>query len=157
MKYLLLIICGISLLSCGEKQRNSEHNLSPTPTLDWLIGNWERTNDEEESQTHETWKKISDEEYLGISWTIENNDTVFKENLRVAKIKNQWNLEVTGVNEAPILFPITEFSKYSFISENEQNEFPKKIVYTQEDQNLKAVISDRENEITFLFERLAKE
>jgi len=140
--YVLLII--IALSSCNKKQG---------PQFDWLLGNWERTNDSEGNKTYEYWTKKSNTEYIGFGCTLKNKDTVFKEDIQLIKEKEQWVFKVIGVNESPTLFPISNTSLTSFTCKNPENEFPKQIVYSLENGNLKAVISANTKHIPFLFKK----
>ncbi|MEM8566439.1 MAG: alpha/beta fold hydrolase, partial [Bacteroidota bacterium] len=47
--------------------------------FDWLLGNWERINDKKDLKTYENWVKIGADEYRGLSFTLEQSDTVWKE------------------------------------------------------------------------------
>lgn len=143
MKKLYFLIL-ILLTSCNSSQETE---------FDWLLGNWERTNDAKGNTTYEYWTKKSDTEYIGLGCTLKEKDTVFKENIHLIKNKEQWVFKVIGVNEAPTLFPITSLTKTSFTCENPENEFPKKIIYTSKNGNLNAVISAGENKISFLFKK----
>ncbi len=113
-----------------------------------------RSNDKEGNITYEYWSKNSSTEYIGLGCTLHNSDTIFKENLRLIKTGEKWNLEVTGVNENPTLFLILSHSKSSFECENRNNEFPKNIEYTLRDNILLAKISDGDTEIRFSFDRM---
>lgn len=124
-----------------------------TDNFDWLCGTWVRTNDEEGYRTFENWIKYSNTEYSGLGYTLLNSDTVFKENLRLIKTGEDWNLEVTGVNENPTLFLLINRTNYSFTCENKLNEFPKIIEYSRQDSLLLAKISGGETEISFSFKR----
>lgn len=151
MRCFLTAFLIVAILSSCGKINKAEENQNSDFNADWLTGSWTRINDEEGSQTYEVWKKISDGVYEGKGWKMKNSDTVFQEDLRITGTDSIWNLEVRGVNEQPTYFRITKSSEGSFTAENEQNEFPKKIIYSIEDNNLKAVISDDENEVEFLF------
>lgn len=153
MRQFFSVLFIIAILSSCGKNNKTEKDQNSDINADWLTGSWTRTNDAEGSQTYEVWKKVSDGVYEGKGWTMQNSDTVFQEDLRIAKTDSIWNLEVRGVNEKPTYFQITTSSEESFTAENEQNEFPKKIEYSIEDNKLKAVISDDENEVEFIFER----
>ncbi len=140
--YFLLII--IVLGSCNKPQETQ---------FDWLVGNWERTNESEGNKTYEYWTKKSSTEYIGLGCTLKNKDTIFKESIRLIKEKEQWVFKVIGVNETPTLFPISSLTGKSFTCENPENEFPKRIIYSIEDGNLKAVISANKTHIPFLFKK----
>lgn len=119
--------------------------------FDWLLGAWERTNNSKGTKTYEYWTKHSGIEYVGFGCTLKDNDTLFKENIRLIKLKDTWNFEVIGVNEMPTLFQLTTKTATSFSCENKQNEFPKKISYAIDGKHLKAIISDDNTEIPFVF------
>lgn len=140
--YSLLII--IALSACNTTQ---------TTQFDWLIGSWERTNDSDGNKTYESWSKKSNTEYIGLGCTLKNKDTVFKENIHLIKIKEQWVFKVIGVNETPTIFKFISNTTSSFTFENPENEFPKRIKYSFDGENLKAIISDDNNEVPFLFKK----
>lgn len=140
--YSLLIV--LVVCSCS-KNKNAQ--------FDWLLGGWERTNDSEGSKTYEYWTKKSNTKYIGFGCTLKNKDTVFKENIHLIKEKGQWIFKVIGVNEAPTLFPISSLTETSFTCKNPENEFPKQIVYSSEEGNLRAVISTNDTQIPFLFKK----
>lgn len=140
--YFLLII--IVLTSCNKPQETQ---------FDWLLGNWERTNNGEGNKTYECWTKKSNTEYIGLGYTLKNKDTIFKENMHLIKEKEQWVFKVIGGNETPTLFPISSLTETSFICENPENEFPKQIVYSLENKGLKALISANTTHVSFIFKK----
>ena len=147
MKYLTLILFALINISCSQRA-NSDVN------FDWLIGSWLRNNDQESNLTYEHWIKNSDTEYTGLGCTLHKGDTVFKEHLSLIRTGDNWMLEVSGVNENPTPFLMISHTESSFECENKQNEFPKNIAYSMEDDLLYARIFDEDTEITFLFEKM---
>ncbi|MDT0690489.1 DUF6265 family protein [Salegentibacter sp. F188] len=144
------------LFSCGNsftRKSNEDHAVS----FDWIMGSWIRTNDTSNNQTFETWKKKSSGEYTGFGYTLNSGDTIFQENLRIFNNDISWNLEVTGEDGAPALFPILDFSSEKFTAVNKENDFPKKIVYELRNSQLLATIADEETEIPFVFSKAATE
>ncbi|MEE9407050.1 MAG: hypothetical protein V3V28_03130 [Polaribacter sp.] len=71
---------------------------------------------------------------------ITKNDTLF--------------LKVSGVNENSTLFKFTQQTYSSFVCENLQNEFPKKITYWLENKLLKAAVSNDDFKIDFIFKSI---
>jgi hypothetical protein len=138
-------------ISCTENSNTISQN-RPT-NLDWLVGNWQRTNNQLGKQTFEHWIKESNGVYSGLGFTLQGLDTVFKENLRILKNDGHLFLEVTGVNENPTLFLFSNYSDSSFVCENEENEFPKKIEYSMSNNILTAIISDDSTLISFQFSK----
>ena len=160
MKNIILILLALISVSCSQNNRK-DHSSTEDPSaaynFDWLIGSWLRTNDEEGNSTHEHWMKNSSTEYTGMGCTLQDGDTIFKENLRLINTGEEWNLEVTGVNENPTLFLLVNHTDNSFECQNKYNEFPKNIEYSMDDSILLAKISDGDTEISFSFEKLVLE
>jgi hypothetical protein len=131
---------------------HSENVLSKSE-FDWLVGDWQRLNDRPGRTTFEHWTKISSFEYHGLGYTLRNGDTIFKENMKLHIKNGKWIFEVSGVNEDPTLFVVSEKARRSFTCENEKNEFPKYIEYSLDGRTLKARIYGDGQEVLFSFER----
>lgn len=151
-----LIVLFLSLPgnpNTGTNQRQSEE-ARRSSEFDWLLGNWKRDNDRPGRSTFEHWTKISKTEYHGLSYTLRNGDTIFKEEIRLLKRDKQWIFEVSGVNEDPTLFLFIKQSKLSFTTENDKNEFPKFIEYSLVGKKLVAKIYGGGQEILFSYQKL---
>lgn len=143
MKKLLLFCCFMLMLSCTE---NSNKKQKPT----FLIGEWKRLDDKPGNQTYEMWNT----NLVGMGYTITDSKRSFQETLAIVTIKDTLYLEVRGINEQPTLFKFTEQTDSSFVCENPQNEFPKKIKYFLDNKQLKAIISAEDFRIDFIFEKV---
>lgn len=142
---LLIPVIMLTLSSCSQQHEN----------FDWLIGQWVRVNDSEGNTTYEFWEKKSKTEYTGLGFTIQQSDTVWKENIGLQKKDGTWNFEVFGMTDSkPTIFLMSSFENDRFVVENKENEFPKKIEYRLVDNNLHAVISGGGPEILFEFEKM---
>lgn len=159
MKPILIFLALIFCFSCAETTPTIEKVVEKEVVfikpeikiLDWILGPWMRTNDEEGRKTFEYWEKRSDSEYVGFSYTLENQDTVFKENMRLLPIDDLWHLEVMGVNKTPTYFKFTKQTKRSFVSENPTHDFPKKIAYQLKNDTLYAQVSAKDTDMEVLF------
>ena len=139
-----LILCSLILLiSCKKEIKKNEKQI-------FLIGDWIRTNDKIGSKTYENWNK----DLIGFGYTIKDKDTTFKEYMSIIKKNDTLFLKVDSVNEKSTYFKFTQQTDSSFICENPKNEFPKKIIYWLENNQLKATVSSDEFSIDFIFERL---
>ncbi len=148
MKNILLLLVLLFSFSCNCNQKSDE-------SFDWLLGEWQRTNEEENLTTYEYWKKISDTEYEGLGIRLQQTDTLFQENIKLVKSDKTWNLLViTKEDSIPTTFKVTKIESTSFTCENPDNEFPNKIRYFIEGDLLKALVSNEEMEIPFQFERI---
>ena len=140
MKKILLILITVFIFSCkNEKTKPTKPN--------FIIGNWIRINNKKGSVTYETWNK----NLKGLGYTLKEKDTAFKEKLSFVTLKDTLFLKVEGVNETPTLFRITNQTDTSFVAENKNNEFPKKILYYKDGQFLKAEVSSEDFKIEFIF------
>ena len=102
-------------------------------------------------QTFEHWTQDEAGVYIGLGYTLQAADTVFKEEMKILWIEHAYFLIVSGVNAEPTHFEVTSHGESMFVCENEENEFPKKITYRLENEQLIAVISDEQNQVVFTF------
>jgi hypothetical protein len=130
------------MVSCQKEKKEME---KPS----FLIGNWIRVNDKEGAVTYEIWNS----NLKGLGYTLKEKDTTFKETLSIVTIKDTLFLKVEGVNENPTLFKFTQQTNTSFVCKNKKNEFPKKIKYYLENDQLKAIVAADDFKIEFIFER----
>ena len=151
MKLQFLIVFLSAFLTSADF--SSEENLISIQdeNFEWLLGNWIRLNDENGIITTESWEKSSNGIYTGRGLAMKNNDTVFREDLRILKKNGNWIYEVTGVNADTTNFIIASVSYSSFTAVNPKNPFPKKINYHLENGRLIAEISDDDKRIVFEF------
>ena len=162
MKKTILILMTTILLitvnSCSNKKNSKtekKEKVVLTENFDWLLGNWERTNDDEGKQTFENWQKINDFEYEGFGWAIQNNDTIFQEKIKLNKSKDSWIFGVISPEEADYTnFKVIKISNESFTCENPDIEFPNNITYWKDGKEIKALVSGKGMEITFEFKKL---
>ena len=141
MRNFIILVALFFFFSCNYKPVNKE---KPT----FLIGNWKRLNDKPNSQTYETWNT----NFTGMGYTKQGEKITFQETMSIVTINDTLHLKVEGVNETPTLFKFTSQTDTSFVCENKANEFPKKIKYYLEDNQLKAIVSIDDFRIDFVFE-----
>ncbi len=99
-------------------------------------------------------KKIILNNY-GFGYTLQDKDTIWQETIKLVESNSSWSFEVTGKGESePTVFKLTNIEKEQFSSENPENEFPKLINYYKDGDRLKAMISDGEMEIPFVFQKI---
>jgi len=104
------------------------------------------------------WKKKNNSEYYGIGFTLQNNDTIKQEKIKLTKLNNNWILEVKVPEETEsITFNLTSIGNKEFICENKEIDFPKKIQYWKNGAKINALVSGDEMEIPFEFERIIEE
>lgn len=149
-----MVVFIVSFKNNPTVKSNSESS-TVTENFDWLLGSWHRINEKDGKETYEIWNKINNTEYIGVGYTLQNSDTIWKENIKLIKSDKDWNFEVSGMGESsPTIFKLTKIDIESFTCENELNEFPKKIKYYKNENKITAVISGGDMKIPFEFERL---
>ena len=161
MNKILLILIVVSIFTCKQNSTDSntqetdqKEQLQPKDNFDWLIGEWERLNDEEGEKTYENWNKISVEEYSALGFTMKNLDTIFQEDIRLINVNGQWNVQVQMPGESdPVVFKVISHSSSEFICVNKENDFPHTIKYWMDGENMHATIANDEMEIPFEFVR----
>lgn len=121
-------------------------------TLYWMIGHWERDNNTAERQSYEIWTKAEDGSLEGFGYTLKNGDTTFTEKLEIVEKAGQL-IFVANVsqNKELTFFKITTITDSLFICENMLHDFPKKIAYRRDGENLYAQIFDDKNRVDYAF------
>lgn len=141
----LIVLMALITIACQKKEQQNKIS------FDWLIGNWQRTDDQPGKTTYEHWIK-SGEIYLGNSYTIQANDTLWGEKIKLSTRGKNWVYSVSGGQSAiPTDFVLIQISKNAFVCENQQNEFPNIIRYKLNKHKLEAEIEGGEMKIPFTF------
>lgn len=156
IKSVLLIITIVTIVSCNSTTKKTDNNSEKqVENFDWLLGNWERLHEEPGKETFENWKKISQNEYSGIGFTMQGSDTIKQEKIRIAKQSGKWILTVKVPEETEsITFPITELKNNEFTCTNDSLDFPKQIRYWKNGEKMNALVSGDSLKIDFEFKRL---
>jgi len=146
MKYLTITLLLLTSSLIIKAQDNSKSN------FEWILGEWERTNNQPNEMTTESWHKTIDGIFQGFGVTMQNGDTVFYENMSIGKVENEYQLTVTTpMNIEPVHFQITSSTKTSFTAENPKNDYPKIITYLKVGEDIKATISGGGEAVDYLF------
>ncbi len=132
----------------------SQQLLASLEKLNWLEGDWIRTNTKPGRSGSEHWQKISATEWQGTGITMKGTDTSFVEKLKLVANDGAifYVADVTG-NNGQVFFKFTRFDENGFTCENPRHDFPKKIDYQRNGNSLKATISGDGKSIEYLFEK----
>ena len=151
------IILGLFILAGFSYQSPSTNNVDShvsDDNFDWIVGDWIRTNDQDDKMTFEMWNKVSDSEYRGIGYTMQKGDTIWQERMELIEKNGKWSFDVTGKGETEATkFRVLDIEVDGFTCENQENGFPKRIKYEREGEDLHAKISDDEMEVSFIFKK----
>ncbi|MEO9482202.1 MAG: DUF6265 family protein [Ekhidna sp.] len=145
MKKAILLATGLFLSQFALSQSMKDFK--------WIQGKWERQNVKPGTSAFEVWEKTK-EGFSGSGVSMKGADTTFVESLSIVK-KDADFYYVANVssNASPTYFKITSTSKTGFVSENPEHDFPKKITYELEGDQLTAVISAGDKKMGFVFVR----
>lgn len=149
MKKITLIIAMIfvSAASHAQPQQNADFD-----KLKWLIGTWKRTGLKPGQSGTETWSATSATKLAGRGITMRGTDTAVVEKLSLIVKDNEifYVADVTG-NPKPVFFKLTAITTDSFVCENPEHDFPKKIAYTRVDGGIHATISGDGKSVDYNF------
>ena len=142
-KKIVYILFPVLLLNFNYQK---EQELTLT-NFEWLHGTWKL--ETEKTTTFETWTKVSESTFEGVSHTISKveSDTVFTEFLRIVKMGDSiFYIPKVPENKYPIPFKLIKFKKNTASFENTDHDFPQKIVYyLKSKDNIVSTISGKEN------------
>jgi hypothetical protein len=156
MRYAIVFL--LLLVSCKNVPAHEEENLTSSTQFNWLVGEWQRINEEDGKTTFENWEITASQSLTGHGYTLQAGDTVFQERLAIERMApphdqstEKYILKVTGVNEEPTLFSIDTYTDSGFTAVNPDNEFPTHITYAMVNDTLKAHVRNSDFAITFDF------
>ena len=119
--------------------------------IEWLVGKWERTNAKAGRSGVEIWTKKGNE-LIGRGINLKGTDTTFVEKIRiVSKEGKLFYVPDVPENKGEVWFEFTSLTDKSFVCENQKHDFPKKIAYEVDGNNLKATISGDGKAVEYLF------
>jgi len=122
--------------------------------LQWLEGEWSRTNQKPGRSGLEQWIISSETEMRGKGITMKGKDTAFVEKLKlVVKDNHIYYVADVPENKDPVLYKLTRITDDEFTCENPDHDFPKMIVYKKDGSKLKATISGNGKAIEYLFQK----
>lgn len=113
----------------------------------WLLGTWKQEN--ANSTTYESWRKLSDKTLEGESWRVNkaNQQKVPLESLLLAEMTGEWfYVPKPYENPLPVAFKLTASSAKEIVFENPKHDFPQKISYKlNTDGSVTALVSGTMN------------
>lgn len=149
LKFTTAVLILSSLTMCNVKTSEKAE------TLDWLLGKWQRINEEKGKTTFENWEKVSTSEYNGVGFSIQNNDTISQEQMKIVEVGGKWNLLVKTREEKQFVrFDMSEIEVDKFAFKNDTLDFPKLIKYWKNGDNINALVLGDSLELSYEFERI---
>jgi hypothetical protein len=124
-------------------------------SLAWLLGSWEREGLREGSSGVETWQVVGDA-FVGSGKRLKGATVAFEEKLRLeANGADVFYVADVAENPQPVRFRMVEQAGTSAVFENPAHDFPKRIAYRLEGDELVVATSGDGREVTFRFKRVA--
>lgn len=147
----ITILTSISLLviACNQKPNVT------IADLEWLIGT--RSSQQDQMLIYESWSKTSDELLTGKSYYTENGDTVLLETIEIKQLDGElfYCPAVSNQNGGQAIeFKLTSKNPNHLIFENPEHDFPKKIVYIKEGNNINAWIEGDGKKVPFYMTKI---
>ncbi|WP_312366803.1 DUF6265 family protein [Stenotrophomonas sp.] len=125
-------------------------------SLDWLLGNWQRTGMAAGTSGAEHWRRQAGV-LEGEGRSYRQGELRFQERLRIIDEGGQlyYVADVAG-NPAPVRFALVAQGVQSVVFENLQHDFPQRIAYQRNGRRLTATVSAGERVQVFEFEQAAQ-
>lgn len=151
MKDIMLLLLLITFLSCNQKSKININDLS------WIEGSREVII--ENDLIIEVWSKENDTLLVGKSYIATEYDTTLTETIQI--IQKEGTIYyvplVFDQNEGkPIMFELKSNNPKKLIFENLEHDFPQRICYYKEGNNINAWIEGDDKKIDFYFIPIAK-
>ncbi|MCF2504639.1 DUF6265 family protein [Dyadobacter sp. CY107] len=120
----------VLLLASTSMIQNEGYTKSDFEKLNAIVGSWkmQRTG----GDMYETWHRVSPSEFSGVSYKLENGDTVKLETVRLYLSNRRviYAPVTFGQNdEKEVLFDLKSIQGKKFIFENPKHDFPQRIGY----------------------------
>ena len=135
-----LLLLLLAIVSCKNSGSNEKDKIKEAR---WILGEWESKS--ADGNLSETWKKVNDSTFQAQSYFIKEKDTLHFESITLQQNGEElsYSATVKGQNsDKPITFKLTNSTEKQLVFENPKHDYPKKIIYTQiNEDNLVAEIS----------------
>lgn len=135
-----LLLAATLFVAAGE----SPHTPKATAAdWQWLVGKWQGQLNE--LSISEEWKQEHEQLFTGKGFVVKGSDTLVREILRIEKIANHWVFIPVINPSTPVLFTLVEKNDAQFVFENQEHDYPQRVVYALEKGQLHAWIEGQIN------------
>ena len=142
------IVAVILLFSVVAESRGQDN-------FHWLIGRWQV----EGKNVFEVWELNEKQSLSGRAFQVRDMDTLVTEVITLSYYNGAFHYvpDIAG-DQPPVDFRITSSDGSSFVAENPQHDFPKKITYLysveNNRENIRATIAGDDESMSYLFFKL---
>tara|TARA_R110001592_G_scaffold111529_4_gene308998 strand:- start:147 stop:623 length:477 start_codon:yes stop_codon:yes gene_type:complete len=142
----LFVVVLIFITSCTPKETINLNQLN------WLLGSREMVAGN--NLIIETWEQENDTLFIGKSYNVTQYDTTLTETIQIIQKENIiYYIPLVfdqNVGE-PVLFELISEHSEQLIFENKEHDFPNRICYYKDGENINAWIEGGDNKIDFYF------
>ena len=126
----IALICTFG--ACSQKPTIENELIKPKKIAqaNWLFGTW--VSESGGRSNYETWNKYNDSTYVGRSYSIQHDDTVSSESIKLVQQGEEINYipTVQGQNnDMPVMFKLVSSESNELTFENPTHDFPQIIKY----------------------------
>ncbi|MCB9361319.1 MAG: hypothetical protein H6588_08460 [Flavobacteriales bacterium] len=142
----LFVVVLIFLTSCTPKETINLNQLN------WLLGSREMVANN--NLILETWEQENDTLFVGKSYNVTQYDTTLTETIQIIQKGNIIYYIPLVFNQnggEPVLFELIPEHPEQLIFENKEHDFPNKICYYKDGENINAWIEGGDKKIDFYF------
>jgi hypothetical protein len=147
MKKIYFLIFAISFFMSAQNRIDD---------LNVLQGKWKLENGN--ANYYEEWEKINDTTFSGISYEFKDDRKYTLEKLTILKLNNHIVYIAQPGNNNPTLFTLTSSENKKFIFENEEHDFPQRVIYHFSSENqlnasIEGIVNENLERKDFIFIR----
>jgi hypothetical protein len=141
---LLLFVTLVGSIASG-----SSHDQAPADTYDltdveWVLGVWVHPGGAQIAC--EAWNRASENTFEGRGFQVKDGDTVTTETLRLVKMgEGVYFISMVAHNLRPVSFKLVKLDGTVAVFENLEHDFPQRIVYSLEGDQLTGRIEGEKN------------
>ena len=123
-------ITVIALFCCAVSSIQAQNNQNNFHPLFSLVGTWSM--ETKKGLLYESWQKINDSTLKGSSFKINGEDTIYLEQVQLAKRLDKiiYVPVVPDENkQQPVIFTLVHLENDTYTFENPEHDFPQRIIY----------------------------
>lgn len=139
--FFLIQLLSFLLLAPLDAQNNSSSDASALEDLAWMAGHW--SSEERGTVTEEVWMAPDGGMMLGMNRGVSDSGQASFEALRIVEQRGEIIYYASPGGSQPTPFVLKEYGGNRVVFENARNDFPQRIVYQRENDQMTARIEGK--------------
>ena len=132
-----------------ESQEDAAPKQYDLTHMEYVLGDWVHPGGAQIAC--ESWRRVSDDTFEGRGYQVKEGDTVTTEVLRLVKMgEGVYFISMVAHNLRPISFKLVQLDGTVAVFENSEHDFPQRIVYSLEGDQLTGRIEGEKNNSDFV-------